>query len=74
MNSKVIVCGQAKSHSVNYTVRDLMSVWPSYRMVDLVLLSDCSSPMAGCEKLADELEDEMRVAGCTVCTAQEFMR
>ena len=46
---KVVICGEALSHCVNYTVRDLVAVWPHDRRQDLVLLTDCSSAVPGFE-------------------------
>ena len=39
--SKVIICGQALSHCVNYTTRDILKHWiPTRNPSDLVLLLD----------------------------------
>lgn len=46
---KVVICGEAISHCVNYTVRDLAAAWPRERLADLVLLTDCASPVPGFE-------------------------
>jgi len=48
-HDKVIVCGQAKSHCVNYSLRDLLEAWPAGKAVkDIILLSDgTSSAMRG---------------------------
>ena len=60
---KVIVCGEAISHCVNYTVRDLVAAWPMDRRQDLVILTDCSSPVPGYEKIGEVLE----YAFCLLC-------
>lgn len=46
---KVVICGEALSHCVNYTVRDLVDAWPAERIQDLVLLTDCASSVPGFE-------------------------
>jgi hypothetical protein len=46
---KVVICGEALSHCVNYTVRDLVDAWPQDRLGDLVILIDCASPVPGFE-------------------------
>jgi nicotinamidase-related amidase len=46
---KVVICGEAVSHCVNYTVRDLVAAWPEARRRDLILLTDCASPVPGFE-------------------------
>jgi len=71
LHSKVVVCGQAKSHCVNYTLRDLLSGWPKGREADLVLLDDGCSPVSGYEKHADLLVTDMKAAGVTVIKCGE---
>ena len=53
---KVIVCGETMSHCVNYTVRDLVAAWPKDRRQDLVILTDCASPVPGFEKAGEVLK------------------
>ena len=36
----VIVCGQARSHCVNFTFRDILRYWPANRASKLILLRD----------------------------------
>lgn len=38
---KVVVCGQALSHCVNYTTRDVLDNWAPRDPSDIVVLSDC---------------------------------
>ena len=51
--NKIVVCGEAISHCVNYTMRDLVDVWPANRIKDLYVLTDSSSPVPGFEGAAD---------------------
>jgi nicotinamidase/pyrazinamidase len=69
--SKVLVCGEAKSHCVNYSVRDLVSFWPPERAADIVLLADAMSSVTGFEATGDEFLYDMVKAGCTVMTVDE---
>ena len=69
---QVVVCGQAKSHCVNYSTRDLLSRWPTGRTKDVVLLTDCTTAVGGCEAAADEFEADMRVAGVTLVKSVDF--
>jgi nicotinamidase-related amidase len=65
---QVLICGEAKSHCVNYTMRDLLANWtkdPS----QLVLLEDCASAVPGFEADADSFVADMKAAGCTVLSA-----
>ncbi|RLN52406.1 hypothetical protein BBJ28_00024073 [Nothophytophthora sp. Chile5] len=50
---KLVIVGEALSHCVNYTVRDLVASWPAERLSDLVILTDCSSPVTGFEAEAE---------------------
>lgn len=70
---KVVCCGEAKSHCVNFTVRDLLAAWPEGRAGDIVVLGDCCSPVGGFEAQADQFEGDMKNAGVVVCTAAECM-
>ncbi|KAG1708833.1 hypothetical protein DVH05_022454 [Phytophthora capsici] len=69
---KVIVCGEAISHCVNYTVRDLVAVWPKERRHDLVILTDCTSPVPGFEKAGEEFLRDMAAEGLTLTTSDKF--
>jgi nicotinamidase/pyrazinamidase len=60
---RLLVCGQAKSHCVNYTVRDLISRWPPERIGEICLLQDCASPVPGFEDAALQFEADISAAG-----------
>lgn len=51
---RVMICGQALSHCVNFSTRDLLAAWPEGRMDDLTLLAGMSSPVIGFEGQAVE--------------------
>jgi nicotinamidase/pyrazinamidase len=59
----LVVCGQAMSHCVNYTLRDIISQWPSDRLSDITLLTDCASAVPGFESAAENFMDDMTKAG-----------
>jgi nicotinamidase/pyrazinamidase len=72
-HSQVLVCGEAKSHCVNFTTRHLLSAWPKDRPVaDIVVLEDATSPVGGCEAEADKFFDDMRAAGVSMVKAAEW--
>jgi nicotinamidase-related amidase len=73
-HSKVVVCGQALSHCVSNTMRDLLSCWPLDRASDLILLCDGCSNVPGFEEAGDRFVADMNAAGCTVCTAEELYK
>lgn len=49
---RVLICGQALSHCVNFSTRDLIAAWPRDRTSDVGLLATMSSPVAGFETQA----------------------
>jgi nicotinamidase-related amidase len=57
---KLLVCGQAMSHCVNYTLRDIVDKWPKERRNEITLLTDCASAVPGFEKAAEEFQEEMK--------------
>lgn len=65
---QVLICGEAKSHCVNYTMRDLLANWTG-DPAQLVLLEDCASAVPGFEAAADAFVADMKAAGCTVTQA-----
>jgi len=72
-HNKVLCCGEAKSHCVNYSVRHLLEAWPKSRSSDIVLLADCCSAVAGFEEAATGFEKDMQEAGVTIVDADRFV-
>ena len=66
----LLICGEAKSHCVNYTMRDIAAHWTKDNS-SLILLSDCTSPVPGFESAADTFEADIRAMGCQVLTTTE---
>mmetsp|Transcript_75512 Transcript_75512/g.179366 ORF Transcript_75512/g.179366 Transcript_75512/m.179366 type:complete len:666 (+) Transcript_75512:40-2037(+) len=71
-HEKVICCGEALSHCVNTSVRDLEGAWPEGRTADIVVLEDGASPVAGFEEVAQTFVKDMREKGVTVCKAADI--
>ncbi|KAG7398309.1 hypothetical protein PHYBOEH_011304 [Phytophthora boehmeriae] len=69
---KVVICGEAISHCVNYTVRDLVDAWPTERLSDLIILTDCASPVPGFEQAGKQFLADMAAKGLTLTTSDEF--
>jgi len=74
--NKIYICGQALSHCVNYTCRDLLNYWlksPSH----IYLLRDGSSPVGDVEgktlfkEAAENFVEEMRGLGVNITTCEE---
>jgi len=70
---RVIICGQALSHCVNFTVRDIAKEWPKDRLSDLVILTDCSSSVSGYEVEGKKFLQDMQNMGLTLSTSTELL-
>ena len=68
---RVLVGGEAMSHCVNATVRDLADAWPAARRAQIVVLRDGASAVPGFEAAAEKFLADMAAMGCTVCTCAE---
>ena len=60
---KLVICGQALSHCVNYTVRDVAHHWPDEKMSTLTILTDCCSSVPGFEAAGEEFVSDMKELG-----------
>ncbi|CAK9110827.1 Cytochrome b561 [Durusdinium trenchii] len=69
---QVVLCGQAKSHCVNFTVRDLAEQWPSAQLDRLVVLEDACSSVVGFEAEGTKFINDMAAKGLTVTTTAAF--
>ena len=68
---RVLVCGQAQSHCVQFTVRDLLEHWPRSERHRIWLLDDCMSNVPGFEAAGEAFIADMKAAGLTVVPAAE---
>ena len=72
-NADVIaVSGQALSHCVANTVRDIADCLGPDQVSKLVLIEDTSSPVPGFEALADQFLSDLRQRGMKTAKAVEF--
>jgi nicotinamidase-related amidase len=76
--SRLLVCGQASSHCVASSVRDIVAKWEegAGRGVPLdriVLLKDCMSPVPGFESVAEQFFDAMKSKGVSVRNSTELL-
>lgn len=69
---KLVMCGQALSHCVNYTVRDILEHWPKDEVGKLTVLSDCASSVPGFEEAGKAFLSDMQEAGLNVETSETF--
>lgn len=70
-HTNVIVCGQALSHCVNFTVRDLMDNYTE-GYEEVTIMSDGSSPVPGFETSGQEFLRDMQALGLKLRTAAEL--
>ena len=71
---KVLICGQALSHCVNYTTRDLADLWPEAELSKLVVLTDAASNVPGFEAEGEKFVKEMTEKGLTMSTTAEAFK
>lgn len=67
---RVVVAGQALSHCVNHTVRDIVEQLPSEQASKICLLKDCCSSVPGFEEAGQTFLKDMEEAGVTICTSE----
>jgi len=68
----VLVSGQALSHCVANTVRDMIDAMDDQTLQKLVLLEDATSNVPGFEDFGERILQEARGAGITVCTTNDI--
>ena len=69
-SKKLLICGQAMSHCVNYTVRDIVEHWPKDERNKITLLRDCASSVPGFEAASEKFIEEMVEAGVILETSE----
>ena len=69
---RLVMTGQALSHCVNYTVRDIVDRWPEGEMGKLTVLEDCASSVPGFEAAGEAFVKDMKEAGVMVETSETF--
>ena len=70
----IAVAGEAGSHCVANTVRDLANSFGDDRLVSkIVLLQDAVSPVGGFESFQDDFLREMTARGMTLSTTTDFL-
>mmetsp|Transcript_15410 Transcript_15410/g.23238 ORF Transcript_15410/g.23238 Transcript_15410/m.23238 type:complete len:301 (-) Transcript_15410:237-1139(-) len=67
----LVVCGQALSHCVNFTVRDIMNNWRNNAST-VHLLTDASSSVPTFESAGEEFVKDMKAMGVTCLTCAEM--
>lgn len=68
---RVLIAGEALSHCVANTVRDIADQFGEANIAKLALLRDCCSNVPGCEALGEDFVNEMSARGMTVLTTAD---
>jgi len=66
--------GQALSHCVSNSIRDIANNFGEENIKKMVLLIDTSSSVSGFEDLGKQFVDEMTSRGMQICKADDFLR
>lgn len=67
----LLICGQARSHCVNFTTRDILANWKSSPSIIHVLQDGCSS-VPGFEADGEKFLEDMKAAGVNVVNTQDI--
>ena len=68
----IIVGGQALSHCVANSLRDIAEAFGDEYVKKIILLLDASSPVAGFEQMAEDFLKEMTARGMRVAKTNDF--
>jgi nicotinamidase-related amidase len=70
-SENILVAGQAKSHCVATSLKQILDANPRY-IKRITLLTDTTSNVTGCEQLADGIYAELRAAGMKEVTTIDY--
>ena len=72
---QIVIAGQASSHCVANTVRDIVNNFgdPSYAK-KITLLTDAMSPVTGFEQFETDFFDDMKKLGVNFSTTEDFLK
>ena len=65
-SDQLYIAGQALSHCVNYTTRDIVQHWPKSRLNNIHVLVDCTSAVSGFESAAQQFLSDMKELGVQI--------
>lgn len=71
---QVLLAGEALSHCMASTVRDIAAEFGQDNVKKLVLLEDCSSSVTGFETLGTDFVSDMKALGMQVAKSTEYMQ
>ena len=70
-SDKLLVCGQAMSHCVNYTLSSIVDRWDKDKYTNITLLTDCASSVPGFEEAGAKFQQDMSNLGVVLTTSSE---
>jgi nicotinamidase/pyrazinamidase len=70
---KILIAGQAMSHCVNYTVRDILNHMTPDERRKVYVFIDCMSSVPGFEKDGEEFLSFVKDCGAHICTSTDFL-
>jgi len=71
-SDRLLIVGQAMSHCVNYTTRDIVAKWPRKERHKICVVTDCMSPVPSFEKDAEEFLQFLKDNGVQTCLAADI--
>lgn len=71
---EIIVAGEAGSHCLANSVRDVVEFGGENLVKKITLLEDCTSPVPGFEDLQEDFIKEMKAKGMKVVKSTEYMK
>lgn len=70
----VLIAGEALSHCVASTVRDIADNFGEANIAKMVLLTDCSSSVGGFEGLGEQFVKDLKARGMQTALSTDFLR
>mmetsp|Transcript_242 Transcript_242/g.376 ORF Transcript_242/g.376 Transcript_242/m.376 type:complete len:317 (+) Transcript_242:75-1025(+) len=70
-SDRILIAGQALSHCVNYTVRDIVDHIPNDQRHKILLLSDCASSVPSFETASEDILKFLKDSGVHICRSDE---
>lgn len=70
---QILIAGEALSHCVANTVRDIVTNFGVDNARKIVILKDCMSSVTGFEKQGDDFLQEMKSLGVTIVNSTDFV-
>lgn len=70
-SDRLLVCGQAMTHCVNYTLRNIVEHWPKDKVSNITLLTNCASMIPGFEEAGESFMKDMQDAGVVLSASTQ---